>query len=45
MAIGPGSLFARSAALGMLDNENYTAEDICRRAMRIAGDMSVYTNH
>ena len=29
----------------MLDNDMLTAEDIAQRAMKIAGDLCVYTNH
>jgi glutathione S-transferase len=29
----------------MLDNDELTAEDIARKAMKIAGDLCVYTNH
>ena len=28
-----------------MDEEHLSAEDVVRRAMRIAGDMCVYTNH
>ena len=29
----------------MLDNDLLTAEDIAQRAMKIAGDLCIYTNH
>merc|ERR1719382_280279 len=29
----------------MLDNDTLTAEDIAQRAMKIAGDLCIYTNH
>jgi len=29
----------------MLDNDLLTAEEIARKAMHIAGDLCVYTNH
>jgi ATP-dependent HslUV protease, peptidase subunit HslV len=45
VAIGSGGLYAQSAAKAMLDNDYLTAEDIARRAMHIAGDLCVYTNH
>lgn len=45
VAIGSGGLYAHSAAMGMVDNDRLTAEEICHRAMRIAGDLCIYTNH
>lgn len=34
-----------AAALALLDQPGVEAEDIVRRAMKIAGDICVYTNH
>ena len=45
VAIGSGGLYAQSAAIAMMDNDYLTAEDIARKAMHIAGDLCVYTNH
>ena len=45
VAIGSGGLYAQSAATGMMDNEMLTAEDVATKAMRIAADLCVYTNH
>lgn len=45
VAIGSGGLYAQSAALGMLDNDSLTAENICHKSMKIAADLCVYTNH
>ena len=45
VATGSGGLYAHSAAVGMLDDERLSAEEICHRAMKIAGDVCVYTNH
>lgn len=45
VAIGSGGLYAQSAALAMIENDDYTAEEIARKAMKIAGDLCVYTNH
>eukprot|EP00696_Hemimastix_kukwesjijk_P016645 gnl/Hemi2/5127_TR1791_c0_g11_i1.p1 gnl/Hemi2/5127_TR1791_c0_g11~~gnl/Hemi2/5127_TR1791_c0_g11_i1.p1 ORF type:complete len:236 (-),score=69.84 gnl/Hemi2/5127_TR1791_c0_g11_i1:175-882(-) len=46
MAIGSGGHFALAAARGMVDvAPALSAEDVARRAMRIAGNMCVYTNH
>ena len=42
-AIGSGGQFALSAARALIDFD-LTAEDIARRAMKIAGDICVYTN-
>ena len=44
-AIGSGGLYALSAARGMIDNEELCAKEIALRAMKIAGDLCVYTNH
>ena len=43
-AIGSGGPYALAAARALLPVEGLTAEEICRRAMRIAGDICVYTN-
>ena len=48
LAIGSGGNFALSAARalhGVADQANLGAEDIARRAMQVAGDICVYTNH
>ena len=45
VAIGSGGLYAHSAAVGMLDDDRLNAENICHRAMKIAGDLCIYTNH
>ncbi len=44
MAIGSGGNYALSAARALIDVEP-DAEAIVRRAMKIAGDICVYTNH
>lgn len=44
-AIGSGGLYALSAARGMIDNPKLSAEQIATRAMKIAGDLCLYTNH
>lgn len=43
MAIGSGGNFALSAAKALMDQE-MTAEEIARRAMKIAAEICVYTN-
>ena len=45
IAIGSGGNYALAAARALMDMEGLSAEDIARRAMRIAGDICVYTNH
>ncbi len=48
LAIGSGGNFALSAARALsrvADQAGLNAEDIARRAMEIAGDICVYTNH
>lgn len=44
MAIGSGGNFALAAARALADTE-LDAETIVRKAMKIAGDICVYTNH
>jgi ATP-dependent HslUV protease, peptidase subunit HslV len=44
MAIGSGGNYALAAARALLDTD-LTAEEIARKAMRIAADICVYTNH
>jgi len=43
-AIGSGGAFAKSAALALLDNTNLEAKAIVEKAMKIAGDVCIYTN-
>jgi ATP-dependent HslUV protease subunit HslV len=44
MAIGSGGNYALAAARALVDIEA-EAETIVRKAMKIAGDICVYTNH
>lgn len=44
MAIGSGGNYALAAARALLDTDQ-DAEAIARKAMQIAGDICVYTNH
>lgn len=44
MAIGSGGNYAYAAARALMDTD-MSAEDIARKAMSIAGDICVYTNH
>lgn len=43
-AIGSGGNFALSAAIALMETD-MDAEKIARKAMEIAGDMCIYTNH
>ena len=45
IAIGSGGNYALSAARALIDLPDLQAEDIARRAMKIAGDICVYTNY
>ena len=45
IAIGSGGNFALAAARALIDVPELTAEEIARRAMKIAGDICVYTNY
>jgi ATP-dependent HslUV protease subunit HslV len=45
MAIGSGSGFAQSAARALLENTDLSAREIVERALGIAADICVYTNH
>jgi ATP-dependent HslUV protease subunit HslV len=45
MAIGSGGAFAQAAARALLENTALTAREIVERALNIAADICVYTNH
>ncbi len=45
IGVGSGGAYAYSAAKALVDIDGMEAEDIARRAMKIAGDLCVYTNH
>ena len=45
MAIGSGGPYAQAAALALLRNTELEARDIVEKALNIAGDICVYTNH
>lgn len=44
-AIGSGGDYARAAALALAAETDLSAADVVRKAMAIAGDICVYTNH
>jgi ATP-dependent HslUV protease, peptidase subunit HslV len=43
-AIGSGGAFAKCAAIALLENTNFGAREIVEKAMKIAGDVCIYTN-
>ena len=45
MAIGSGGPYAQAAAKAMLDNSSLSAQEIVEKALHIAADICVYTNH
>ena len=45
IAIGSGGNYALAAARALLAMDGISAEEIARRAMKIAGEICVYTNH
>ena len=44
-AIGSGGNYAQAAALALLQNTDLDAEAIVKKALTIAGDLCIYTNH
>ncbi len=44
-AIGSGGNFARSAARALIDIEGIPAEQIAKKALHIAADICIHTNH
>jgi ATP-dependent HslUV protease subunit HslV len=45
IAIGSGGPYAQSAAKALLENSSLTAREIVEKALKIAGDICIYTNH
>ncbi len=45
IAIGSGGPYAQSAALALMENTDLDACAIVERALKIAGDICIYTNH
>lgn len=43
-AIGSGGSYAKSAATALVENTNLGAREIVEKAMKIAGDICIYTN-
>ncbi|KVE33367.1 ATP-dependent protease subunit HslV [Burkholderia sp. TSV86] len=44
-AIGSGGAYAQAAARALVENTDLSARDIVEKALEIAGDMCIYTNH
>ncbi|RKZ74187.1 MAG: HslU--HslV peptidase proteolytic subunit [Candidatus Parabeggiatoa sp. nov. 1] len=45
MAIGSGGPYAQAAAKALLDNSALSAQEIVEKALHIAADICIYTNH
>ena len=45
VAIGSGGAYAHAAARALLENSDLTPEDIVSKALSIAADLCIYTNH
>ncbi|WP_166426004.1 ATP-dependent protease subunit HslV [Paraglaciecola sp. 20A4] len=45
IAIGSGGPYAQAAASALLENTELSAEEIAQKALTIAGDICVFTNH
>ena len=45
IAIGSGGPYAQSAALALLENTDMDARTIAEKALKIAGDICIHTNH
>ena len=45
IAIGSGGPYAQSAAKALLENSTLTSREIVEKALKIAGDICIYTNH
>ncbi len=45
IAIGSGGAYAQAAARAMMDNTGLSAREIAEKALHIAADICIYTNH
>jgi ATP-dependent HslUV protease, peptidase subunit HslV len=45
ISIGSGSTSAQSAAVALMENTDLSPEQIVKKAMKIAADLCIYTNH
>jgi ATP-dependent HslUV protease subunit HslV len=44
LAIGSGGNYAYAAALAYLDGSSYSAAEIARKSLEVAGNICIYTN-
>ena len=44
MAIGSGGTYAQAAAIALMENTTFSAREIVEKAMKIAGEICIYTN-
>jgi ATP-dependent HslUV protease subunit HslV len=44
LSVGSGSMYALAAARALMNNTNLTAKEIAAEALKIAGDICIYTN-
>lgn len=44
IAIGSGGPYAQSAARALLENTDYSPQEIVKKSLEIAGDLCIYTN-
>jgi ATP-dependent HslUV protease, peptidase subunit HslV len=45
IGIGSGGSFALAAARALMDVDGLSAEQIAKKAMKVAADICIYTNH
>ncbi len=45
IAVGSGGPYAQAAAKALLESTELSAQEIVERALKIAGDICIYTNH
>ena len=45
VAIGSGGAFAQAAATALMENTELPAREVVEQALKIAGDICIYTNH
>jgi len=45
ITIGSGGPFAHAAALALMENTELDSRAVVERALKIAGDICIYTNH
>lgn len=43
-AIGSGGMFAKAAAVALMENTKLSSREIAEKAMKIAGDICIFTN-